>query len=329
MGFAGGADLPRKSVEGLLAPLVASQYGVFSRDQATRLGVSKNVIRRRLEAGRWETLHPNVFRVAGSPSSWRQSLVAACLAWGEGSVVSHRAAAALWRLAGFGPGPIELIVTRKRKLAAAPGIVARRLPALPPADVGVVDAIPVTTVARTLIDLASVAPREAVEEALDDALRRRLVSLSRLRWRVSELSRSGRPGVTLTRSLLAARDPSAVPESVFETRLLRILTESGVPRPVLQHPLRDHNGLVAVVDFAFPAARLAVEADGYRWHSGRVRWEHDLARRNALTSLGWRVIHVKWEDLTSNRIDVIRTIKNALARGTEAPSELARDGHLV
>ena len=75
-----------------------------------------------------------------------------------------------------------------------------------------------TAAARTIIDIAAVASRDVVEEALDDALRRKLFSLSRLRWRLDELGRSGRRGTTLIRSLLAERDTSAaVPESVFET----------------------------------------------------------------------------------------------------------------
>lgn len=93
---------------------------------------------------------------------------------------------------------------------------------LPTVDVTIVDAIPVTTPARTLLDLAAVVEREALEEALDDALRRGLVSISRLRWRLEELGR--RPGAGTIRSLMAARgDKDAVPRSVLETRFLRLM----------------------------------------------------------------------------------------------------------
>lgn len=125
--------------------------------------------------------------------------------------------------------------------------------------------------------------------------------------------RCGRPGIVAIRSLLDARDPSsAVPRSVFETRLLRVLKAAGLPTPTLQHQVRDDRRVVAIVDFAFPAARLAIEADGYRWHSGRARWEHDLARRNTLTSLGWRVLHMTWTDLTTNPTAMIHRIETAL-----------------
>lgn len=312
MRLAGGSDPTQGSIEWRLAPLVAAQYGVFSRDQAASKGATKSMMQRRLATGRWDQLYAGVFRIAGTPPSWRQSLLAACLAWGDGAVASHRAAAALWRLAGFEPGPLEVTVPRDRRRSHA-GIVAHWLPALSPPDVTSVDSIPVTAAARTLIDVASVAPLNMVEEALDDALRRRLVSLPLLRWRLSELGRGGRPGIGAIRSLLAARGRSGVPESVFETRLLRVLREAGITPPALQHHVREGRRLVAVLDFAFPEARVAIEADGYRWHSGRARWERDLARRNVLTSLGWRVVHVTWTDLTADRAEMVNRIRRVIA----------------
>jgi very-short-patch-repair endonuclease len=170
-----------------------------------------------------------------------------------------------------------------------------------------------------LLDVAAVASSDLVEEALDDALRRKLVSLSRLRWRLSEIGRSGRPGVALLRSLVDARtSTTAVPQSVFETRLLRVLKDAGLPEPVVQHEIRDRGRLVGVVDLAFPEIRLAIEAEGYRWHAGRLRFERDLARRNSLTALGWRVIHVTWADLTDRGEATIQAMVRAM-RNDDAP----------
>jgi hypothetical protein len=249
--------------------------------------------------------------------------MAAYLACGSGALVSHRAAAALRGLAGFPEDSIELSVAgqRGRRL----GFVVHRTAPLPRVDVTVVNGMPATSVARTLIDLASVVPDDLLEEALDDALRRKLVSLPRLRWRIAELAGKGRPGIALIRSLVEARGGGdAVPGSVFETRLLRLLMKGGLPMPALQHEIRSGRRLIAIVDFAFPEARLAVEADGYRCHSGRARWEHDLARRNALTSMGWRVLHVTWNDLTRRGSATLEGIEAALARVTGSPpGELA------
>lgn len=313
----------RVPIEAVLAPLIARQHGAFSRAQAARVGATRRVIGRRLATGRWQQLQPGVYRVAGTPPSWRQELIASCLTWGRGTVISHRAAAALWQLPGFEPAAVEITVPRGRGRVAARGAVVHWIP-VAPADRTTIDGIPVTTVARTLIDLASVASPELVEDALDDALRRRLVSVRRIRSLLTAIARRGRPGVGVVRALLAERDAAGpVADSVFETRLFRALTRAGLPAPARQYRVRDGRRTIAVVDFAFPEARVAVEADGYRWHAGKRRWERDLARRNELATRGWRVVHVTWTDLTARREQLLGRLRAMLATGEAGASSRA------
>ena len=318
MGSAYGAKRTRESIDARVSRLASSQYGVFSRAQAIGNGGTKSAIRRRVEAGRWQQLTPGVYRVAGSPSSWRQKLLAECMAWGDEAVASHCSAAALWMLAGFERVTvIEITVARTRSRRNSRHVVHWLSP-LTAAETTILEAIPVTTPTRTIIDIASVSSRETLEIALDDALRRRITSIPRLQWQLKESAR-GRPGIVILRSLIDARSGSAaIPQSVFETRVLRILKGTGLPKPELQYHIREGPKVVAIVDFAFPTLRLAIEADGYRWHSGRLRWEHDLARRNALTSMGWRVLHITWSALFDRPESVIRTIEQA-ARANEMP----------
>jgi hypothetical protein len=99
-----------------------------------------------------------------------------------------------------------------------------------------------------------------------------------------------------------------------------MLRRSGFREPALQHEVRSGGRLVAVVDFAYPELRLAIEADGYRWHSGRARWQHDRRRSNELTLLGWRIIHVTWDELSGRREALIDSIRNAMAAPSEARS---------
>jgi very-short-patch-repair endonuclease len=234
----------------------------------------------------------------------------ATLHWGKGASVSHRSAAALWTLTGFEPGTLELTIPRSRK-GRGPGIVHGNL--LLPVDMTVVQAIPVTTAARTLIDVAPFAPEDRLEEALDDALYRGLFSIPRLRWRLGELARSGRPGVVVIRKLLDARSPSErLLQSVFERRLLRLFRRAGLPEPVLQYEVRYQGRLIAIVDFAYPDARLAIEADGEAWHSGHFRRRRDRTRGNRLTALGWRVIHITWEDLMRRPETIVEMVRKAL-----------------
>lgn len=238
--------------------------------------------------------------------------MAACLACGPTAVISHLSAAALLGILDRGRRLVEVTIPRSDR-RSCPGVVVHRSLALPRADVTTVHAIPVTTPARTLIDLASVETAEALEEALDAALRMRLVSMARLRWRLDEIGGSGRNGAGALRSLLDARAPTSVAaQSPLETRVAQALREAGLPDPVKQYEIRDAGRLIAVVDFAYPDLRVAIEADSYRWHTGRQRFDHDLARRNALTALGWRVIHVTSTDLTTRRDGVLAEIRQAM-----------------
>ena len=286
-----------------MARLAEKQHGVFSRAQAMECGLSSDTIDRRVSSAAWERLYPGIYRLAGVRATWKQSLLAACLGWGTGAVISHRAAAALWELPGFSPGTIELIVPRKRERAR--GHVVHRPLALPRADVTVVDAIPVTTPGRTLVDLAGCVNADVLEEALDDALRRRLVSLACMRWQLRESG--GRRGIGVLAKMVCACD-GGVPESSLETRLLRALRAAGLPKPAVQYRIGRYR-----VDFAYVDARVAIECDGYRYHSGRRAFDDDRARQNALTAMGWRVLRVTWPQLRDRPEDVIGAI---LAVGT-------------
>lgn len=131
---------------------------------------------------------------------------------------------------------------------------------------------------------------------------------------MSQLSGSGRAGSTKLRRLVDVRSAEGpVPDSVLERRFIRLLRRSKLPMPHHQYPIREAGRLLAVVDFAYPDSRLVVEVDGYRYHSGRVRWQQDLTRQNELTSRGWRVLRVTAEDIEIRQIDVVRALARALA----------------
>lgn len=239
--------------------------------------------------------------------------MAAYLWVGAEAVVSHRAAAALWRLDGIEPGPIEVSSTRFRH--SPRGLTLHRTDKLPSCDVTTLPPFRITTVSRTLLDLGAVLEIEKVEAAFDDALRRRLTTLSRLHWRLDELGIPGRRGVATLRQLMAGRRSSEpVPESTLERRVLSLLSDSGLPAPARQFEVKEKGKVIARIDFAYPEA-LEIEADGYRYHSGRAVWQRDLERRNALTVRGWRVLHVTWEDIASRPKEVAEKVHRALGYG--------------
>jgi putative AbiEi antitoxin of type IV toxin-antitoxin system len=289
--------------------MAAKQHGVIARAQMAELGLTRAKIEWRVATNRWERLRPGVYGIAGSPPSWRRDLIAACFAAGPRAAASHRSAALLRGLAGFDLCLPELTVPRDRR-RLLPGVVLHWAD-LSSVDVTVVDAIPVTSAARTMIDLAAVVSRDNLEEALDDALRRKIVTLSWLKWRLTRIGR--RPGVAVIRDLVQERtDRSGVPESVLETKVLRVFKKGGLPRPVIQHEVPETDGSIRV-DAAYPELRIAIEVDGWDPHGGRIPFDKDRARRNVLTGLGWYVVHVTWTDLKERPEEVIRTVRAVIA----------------
>jgi very-short-patch-repair endonuclease len=303
----------RTQREAEIARLAASQQGVFTREQARNAGFSKTSINWRLGSGLWERVYAGVYRLPSAPPSWHSALMAALLWAGEEAVLSHRAAAALWELSGIKPGLIELTLTRPRRPPAM-DVVLHRSDRLPASDKARLAAFRITSVSRTLIDLGSVVAEEVVEQALDDALTRGLTSIPRLRWRLQELGRSGRRGAGVLRKLLNSRAPGSRPsESTLETRVMALLRSSRLPTPIRQYEIREKGRVLARIDLAYPEQHLAIECDGYRYHSGRKAWQEDLKRRNLLARKGWRVLHVTWEDLKLRPNEIVREVKTCFS----------------
>jgi len=148
-----------------------------------------------------------------------------------------------------------------------------------------------------------------------DALRQRLITPERLERCLRETGGRGRRGAKTLRLILETLTGYR-PESVLELTLIRLLRRSGLPQPVSQYRIRRGQKAVARVDLAYPDIRLAIEADGYRYHGGPADWRRDLARRNELTGLGWRIIHVTWDDVTRRPATVIRQVRIAIRQAT-------------
>jgi very-short-patch-repair endonuclease len=163
---------------------------------------------------------------------------------------------------------------------------------VPAADRTRIGPIPLTTGTRTLIDIAAILDEESLELALDAALRRGLTSVGKLCRALH-----GQAGTATLGRLVEARTPERGSESALETKVLRVLKSHGLPVPVGQFEVRDGARLIARVDFAYPGQLVAIEADGYRYHSGRSAWQRDRSRQNAFVARGWRVVHVTAEDL--------------------------------
>ena len=241
--------------------------------------------------------------------------MATCLYWSPRAALSHRAAGVLHRLVGFTRAKVEVVVPRNRKRVRSDRIVVHwTQDPIPNEDITTIDGIPVTKPARTLLDLATVEPEEVVERCLDDALRRRLVSLPFLERWLADPRRERHRGTSILRRLVEARATIGTTDSPLETHVLRLLREEGLPIPMLQYEVRDGARFVARVDFAYPDERVAIEADGFRYHDDRRGFDDERARGNDLEALGWRVLRVTSQHLELHRASVAEWVRRALGR---------------
>ena len=240
-----------------------------------------------------------------------RSHLAAAFSTTSGAVASHRAAPNLWRLDGIHVDLVEATVDRRARSRFA---VTHRSDDLAHFEVIEREGIPCTDPTRTLVDLGAVGDDDALERALESALRRRLTSLPRLRWRLGQLSRPGRPGPASLRRVLANRPHGATPtESELETRFVQVLRAAGVPEPVRQHRVRLPEGGMARLDFAYPDKLLFIETNGWTAHRSRQAFVRDNRRENQVVLLGWKPLGFTWDDVVYRPEEVAAGVAAALA----------------
>jgi len=293
--------------------IAESQFGCISMEQAIEKGMSRSAIHRKVQARLWSPLRPGVYAVRGMPESWFRALKAATLWATPDAAISHRSAARLWGLEGFPERPLELVVVRDLRTKER-GEVIRRVAALPRSDCQRLKSIPVTSVERTLIDLSAVLTADLLEETLDEALRKELIRLKALSRRLEREPGKGQKGISALRKLVQDRlEGTGVSESRLESRLFALLRDAELPLPQKQLPIRGNGGRGIRLDLAYPAIKLAIETDGYRYHSGRRSWQSDIERQSVLASQGWRVLRFSWSDVHDRPDQVIGRVVQALA----------------
>lgn len=281
-------------------------YGVLTELQLLALGATDRWITQRVRCGWLVRVHRGVYRVAGVPASW-ESLAAAAVAALPGAALSHRSAA---RLLGLDAGP----ATSELHLLAPTGCIRPRLDGVHlhrtrswcQEDVVCVGVLRVTSPARTIVDLSPDLTRPSLERMLDDACVRGLVAPERVRRVLTRLGTRGRPGAG---ALVAALRPweAGRLDSVAEAAVERLLRRFRLPPARPQYEVRDGDGaFVARLDFAWPERRVALEVDGFRWHSSPRALHADLARQNRLQALGWSVVRTGPSPDQSER-DVLRS----------------------
>jgi very-short-patch-repair endonuclease len=237
--------------------LAARQHGIVTRKQLLALGFGRRSIQHRVERGRLFPVSLGVYAVGWPALNQKRRWMAAVLAGGEGAVLSHRSAAALWELGNEVKGRIDVSIRRRCELQR-PGIRFHARPSLPVEDVLRRDDIPATSPTRTLLDLATELDAIPLERAVNDADKRGLIDPEALREQLVRYG--GQPGVRPLRGLLDKLF-FQLSDSDLEIYFRRIVRTAQLPMPLSKQRV---NGFE--VDFFWSELGLVVETDGLRYH---------------------------------------------------------------
>lgn len=290
------------SRERALAQLIDRQHGVVSRKQLIAIGFDRSAVKRRLNRWALRPIHRGVYAVGQATLSQRGYWLAAVFAYGERAVLSHRSAAALWGLDGRRRSRVD--VTSPSGRAGRPGIALHECK-LDPEDFTLVASIPVTSVARTLFDLAEVVRFRDLRGAWEEADRLRLLEVAAVE-RVVERG-YGRHALKPIRRLLAEARTAIVVRSPLEERFTAFCHEHGLPEPATNVAVSGYE-----VDALWSAQALVVELDGFAYHHHRAAFERDRARDATLIAAGYRVLRVTHRRLENEPASLVHQLRTLL-----------------
>ena len=264
-------------IDVVIAELAEKQHGVVARWQLQALGIGRGAIDGRILRKRLHPAHRSVYALSPAALERLGRWMAAVLAAGEGGALSHWSAASLWRMRpGTGPRSHVTSPRNRRKQSTITFHQAR----LRPDEVTEEQGIPVTTPARTLLDLAPSLPSAVLARMVERAPQSHGAPLAELLKRYPT-----RAGVPKLRAALA--EPTPMTRSDLEVTLLEQVSEAGLPTPQVNAVVEGYE-----VDFVWRAHRVIAELDSYMTHGSRTAFERDRERDRKLAIAGWTVARV-------------------------------------
>lgn len=293
--------------------LADRQYGVVARRQLLALGMSNRAIGDRLSRRSLLPLHRGVYAVGHRQLRQEGRWLAAVLAVGPGTVLSHRDAAALHGMRKT-PEATRISVSTPTHARTVEGVWVKGRRTLAEEDRAVVRAIPVTSPARTLVDLAPMLTAAQLQSTLGEADRRGLLDVEAVERALRRTK--GRHGQGHRRVVAALdaheRHGAVLTRSELEERFLGLVIEAGLPRPQLNAPAAGFE-----VDALWPAARVVVELDGWRDHKERQAAARDRDKTNKLQAAGYMALRFLHGDLVQRPAEVVAAVRDALASGAQ------------
>ncbi|HEU4974659.1 MAG TPA: type IV toxin-antitoxin system AbiEi family antitoxin domain-containing protein [Baekduia sp.] len=297
----------RSATDHRVAALAGRQHGVVTRQQLLALDLSPSMVVDRMRAGRLHPVHRGVYAVGHDALGREGRLLAAVLACGPRAALSHRSAAAVWGFGTSGGRRIDVTVRSTGGRQGPRDVRLRRSGTLRDEDVTTEGALPITTPARTLLDLAGVLVPQRLESAVRRADELELFDLPAVTAAIDRAPRHR--GAAKLRHVLAAAAEAGLTLTLsdLEDRFRALCAAHALPAPAV-------NGRIAGRrrDFTWHAERLVVETDGWAYHRGRRAFERDRARDQELVAAGYRVLRFTHRQVAREPGAVAATIRRAL-----------------
>ena len=282
--------------------LMSTQDGLALVRQLTELGISRGVIRGRLESGEWERPWRGVVSLAGLSLDWRRRCRLALLCAPSGAALSHASAARLHCLDGYDADErVVLSIPASGRVRPLPlGASGLRVESLRSSDCYSVAGLRCVSRPVALLQIAASDGAASAGRALDAALRRG-DSPVWIRQVANAWRRQGVSGPSTLLRLLDERVDARIPRSWFQRLVKSVLLAHGVTTED-EFPVRGRDGaLLAELDLAIPSLKIGVEGQSWRWHASPSARADDARRKRRLRRLGWEIVEVWWSDLDRMR----------------------------
>ena len=292
-------DQPRP--DAVIAALAARQYGVVSRRQLVDAGLTRGAIEHRLRIGWLHRVYRGVYAVGHPPLMREARWMGAVLACGDDAGLSHACATALWEIRPYSGVWIDVSVPSRAGRRKRDGVRIHRCGTLTAEDFTTHRAIRVTTVARTLLDVAATLTPPRLARTVEQTEIRRLFDLAAVEQALAR--HPNHRGAAPLRQALALYRPDELKRSVLEHAFLALCHEHGLPRPLVNHIVEGKE-----VDFFWPDHRLIVETDGAGTHLTRAAFHRDRARDARLLALGYRVLRFTELQVSTDARTVAQTV---------------------
>jgi very-short-patch-repair endonuclease len=297
------------STDGIIGTILEGQRGRVARPQLISAGISPAAIDRRLRTGRLERVHVGVYGLPHMADMLLADETAAVLACGSAAMLSHHSAATLWKLRPGRARPIHVTIHVGRSGPAPHGVRVHRSRIITPADIRILDGLPVTSPARTLLDVSATLPDRDVERLLHEALfARRIVTLEEIKALLKRAG--GHPGRRRLARVAGMNVRDTSTESPPHEKLFQLIRAAGLPEARTEVQVLEYR-----LDLFWPDLDLAVEVDAYGTHGSPARFEADRHRdARLLTEKGIVVIRITKTMIDERPLEALALVAQAIGQ---------------